>query len=117
MPKEVKEKKAIKQTKTEKTKREPKIRPIEELEEMSIKSMTGHEAKAMVTHLRERLILAEKKEEELRKNIESTRQQNQETIKKAESMERFYRKRMAYTMECATNLFNSVDLATKGLVE
>lgn len=99
-----------------KTKRTPKIRPIEELKEISSDAMTGPEAKTMVVYLKEQLILAKNREEALRENIETTRQKDQENVKKAEAMERFYRERLAFVHESARTLFDSIDLATKGMV-
>ncbi len=94
--------------------KEPKIREIDELVECSIKNMSGAEAKALVTHLREQLILSDTKIEEYKHNIESTRKQNEDIIKKAEAMERFYRGRLEYVNEIVENLNKSIHLATKG---
>lgn len=89
-------------------------RPIDELVEMSVKSMTGSEAKKLVTHLREQLILEQTKNDELKHNIESTRKQDQENIKRAEAMERYYMRRFQYIEEAVRNLKESIDLVTKG---
>lgn len=93
---------------------EPKIRDIEELKECSIKSMTGNEAKVLVTYLREQNIIKDTKIEEYQHNIESTRKQNEDIIKKAEAMERYYRNRFDYITEATKNLTKSINLATKG---
>ncbi len=94
--------------------KEPKIRDMETLVECSVKSMSGAEAKVLVSHLREQLVLSETKIEEYKHNIESTRMQNEDIVKKAEAMERYYRGRLEYINETVKSLMKSINLATKG---
>lgn len=97
--------------------RAPKARSIDELVEVPVKNMTDKEKTIYIEHLQEELLLANNKIEHFKNSNESALKQTRYIEENFESMEAFYKERMAFIQNNAKNFYQSICLATKGDVK
>ena len=97
--------------------RAPKARPVEELVEASYKSLTEKEKELLIEFYKEQLTIADNKIEQFKQNADAAFKRARNVEENFNSMEAYYKERLAYLTNSTKIFYQSVCLATKGDVK
>ena len=106
-----------KKAKKTKAPRAPRARAVEELLKAPKKSMSDKEKDILLEYYEEQIVLADNKIEAFKQNCDAAYSRARKVEENFNSMESYYKERLAFIHNNAKNFYQSICLATKGDVK